>query len=1172
MNGRLMAGSVVLAVAFAGMGQESPAAPAPGPITLEAEAARLNPDRAEVVEQESFPSKRGVSLKKSVASNVGSPDSVPDLVFQAKTAQAGRYWIRTHAATDARGTEAMRQAAGKQASLRLMISVDGSRPTARVVFVPWSPPGSCTQATGKFDFNGREQEIRVWLPEGVRLDTLQIAPYVPPQVPDAAAKYQPAVVPPKTRPRIWVNEESLPQVRANLDKGENAPLWARLRERAAKPFEFRVAPGTEVGYSAALEQAAVSKAFVHLMASDAARGREAVTLIRDYLAAVQFDNLLDITREIGRAIYSASLVYDWCYDAMAPEERESIRKDLMRLADDMEIGWPPFRQTIANGHGNEAQVNRDLLCMAIAIYDEDPAPYRYCAYRILEELVPMRRFEYQSPRHNQGVSYGPYRFGWDLHSAWIFRRMAGKRVFDDNIGDVYKFWLYMRLPIGQMLRDGDGFSDGHQVNLGLTPLLAYAYTGDPILKGDFLRQNGLANDPMMILLLNDPNLAAEESLAALPQTLDFGPILGGMVARTGWNLGANLADVVVEMKGGGYHFGNHQHADAGSFQIYYRGLQAVDLGQYKFYGTPYDNNFCKRSVSHSMMLVVDPAEKFVGTTSNDGGARNVRSCPVTPDQVKSDPLFANGKKVSASFGPVPERPFFSYFSVDLKSAYSEKIQEFVRTFCFLNLGSEETPAALIVLDNITSAGPDLKKYWQVNALNLPEQTADGVILRNSALGLAGKVDVRMLRPKPAEREVQILSGEATHNVFGQAFTPPAPTKPEGSGHRVLFSPKAAQAGDVFLTVMPMSDDKAPALPVVVEESPTTFALTLAGRVVVLSKSGKLLDEPFQVRVPAGRNHQLLLAGLAPGAWSVRTRNGKVRFNARVEPGRNTAFFVVPGGDWEARPEAIPGAPEFRAAADFVPAPAPPLANRVFLDGRLIATPPIRDAGACRLLPATAIFRALGIKAGETEGALRVKAGDRTGLFQAGADDFTLNGCRLKMPGPAVRDKGEWFLPDSVVGALAGRDLAWDAASTCVEMTPTRIPRQEEVLWIEANKGSDPQGLRAMLADLPGRQEYWAAEGRDVRFDVLLTRPVKIGGIGIQWHQGATRQAKFALETSSDGTAWKRVFEGASSGKSAGLETYSFEAHEARYVRFHGFGNAANQWNSIVHFRLLPAER
>ncbi|MCE5237478.1 discoidin domain-containing protein [bacterium] len=1141
------------------------------PLTLEAEAAQISTDRAEVVGQDTFPSKHGVSLKEGVVSNVGLPDSAPDLVFTVKAPQAGRYWIRTHAATDAKGTAAMKAASGKSASLRLMISVDGSRPTKRVVFVPWSPPGSCTQATGKFDLNGQEQEIRVWLPEGMRLDALQIAAYTPPAVPAAAAAYQPTIVPPQSRPRLWVNEASLAQVRANLDQGENAPVWARVREQATKPFAFSVAPNAEVGYNATLEQAAVAKAFVHLMAGDRERGLEAVALMRTYLAAVQFDNLLDITREIGRAIYSGALVYDWCYDVMAPADRESIRKDLMRLADDMEIGWPPFRQSIINGHGNEAQVNRDLLSMAIAIYDEDPLPYRYCAYRILEELVPMRRFEYQSPRHNQGVSYGPYRFGWDLHAAWLLRRMTGRPVFDGNIGDVYKFWLYMRLPIGQMLRDGDGFSDGQQVNLGLTPLLAYAYTADPIIKGDFQRQGGTAGDPIPYLLLNDPNLVAQKSLDDLPLTLDFGPVLGSMVARTGWNLGANTADAVVEMKGGGYHFGNHQHSDAGSFQIYYRGLQAVDLGQYHFYGTPYDTNFCKRSVAHSMLLVVDPDEKFPGTTANDGGTRFNRGCPSTPQDATSNPALAHGSKISASFGPVPQRPFFSYFAVDLKSAYSEKIKEYVRTFCFLNLNNEQTPAALIVLDNVTAAKPEFRKVWQLNALNPPEQTADGVVLRNSALGLAGKVDVHMLLPTPDERELQILKGEEANSVFGQQFTAPYPSKPEGHGCRVMFSPKREQASDAFLAVMPMSDEEAPRLPVALAESPTTFTLALADRVVVLSKSGRLLDGPFQVHVPTGKQQQLLLTGLAPGDWSIESPDHKIRFNARVAPGQNTAFAIVPGGDLMVRPQALPGAPEFHVPPGCMPRLAPPLANRVFLDGRPLPAPPTRTAGTCLLVPATAILKALGLEAVEADGGLRARAGNRTALFRAAADEVALNGHTFKMPAPAVHEQKEWFVPDSVLGMVAGLDVVRDDAANSVQLTRSRPGPQSDVLWIEANKNSDLQALRAMLADIPGRREYWAAEGRDVRLDLTLARPVKIRGVGIQWHQGAIRQAKFALETSTDGVTWRKVFDGASSGKSADLETYTVDPHEVQYVRLRGYGNTTNEWNSIVHLRVITAE-
>ena len=289
------------------------------------------------------------------------------------------------------------------------------------------------------------------------------------------------------------------------------------------------------------------------MTGEETPGREAVALTRGYLAAVEFGNLLDITREIGRAIYSAALVYDWCYPLMTSDDRESIRGDLMRLADDMEIGWPPFKQIIVNGHGNEAQVNRDLLCMAIAIYDEDPVPYRYCAYRILEELAPMRRFEYQSPRHNQGVSYGPYRFAWDMHAAWLFYRMSGKRVFDDNISEVCKFWLYMRLPNGETFRDGDGFSDGRPASLGATALLSYAYSNDPVLKrrlraagrpalrpdpGAAAERPGPEGGGEFRFIAADPGFRTDHRFHGCPDRLEHGP---GRVRRGRGNEGRGLS-------------------------------------------------------------------------------------------------------------------------------------------------------------------------------------------------------------------------------------------------------------------------------------------------------------------------------------------------------------------------------------------------------------------------------------------------------------------------------------------------------------------------------------------------------------------------------------------------------------------------------------------------------
>ena len=889
-----------------------------GSVTIQAEDATLNAARAEIAKGSSLQGGKGVALKEGLESNVGTPSAEPDLVFSVKPAETGRYVIRTHAGTNTKGAEMMRKATSKHQSLRLMIAVGDARPTKRVVFTPWSKPESCRQTLGKFTLSAEGQPVRVWLPEGVILDSIQFVRYSPPKVPDAVRTYKPAVVPPPSRPRIWVNKESLPKVRENLTKGENAPIWKQVRQRAAKPFAFKVEPGTEIGYNAKLERAVAEKAFVYLMTGDERLGKEAVTLTRDYLAAVEFGNLLDITREIGRAIYAGARVYDWCYDLMSPADRESIRKNFMRLADDMEIGWPPFRQAIVNGHGNEAQVNRDLLAMAIAIYDEDPVPYKYCAYRILEELVPMRRFEYQSPRHNQGVSYGPYRFGWDMHAAWLFRRMTGKPVFDENIADVYKFWLYMRLPTGETLRDGDGFSDGRSVRLGATPLLCYAYSNEPIIKWDFQRQGGLPSDPLLVLLLNDPDLKAADGLHSLPLTMDFGPVLGSMVARTGWNMGKNRSDVIVEMKGGGYHFGNHQHSDAGSFQIYYHGLQAVDLGQYRFYGTPYDSNFCKRSVSHSMMLVVDPDEKFRSNVSNDGGTRFVRSCPRTPKQAMENPLFANGTILSADFGPSPVRPFYSFFSVDLTSAYSKKIKRFVRSFCFLNLDDEKTPAALIIADNVVAADPKFKKYWQVNTLTPPKTTEDGVILHNSVSGRTGTVDVRMLRPEPGKRTVEILSGKDANSVFGHVFTPPKPDRPEANGHRVMFSPSEPRKKDEFLTVMLMSDGKAEKPRVSLTEQGDAFVVTVGDRTVVLSRSGAAIEKPVEVEVGGAGKGQLILTGPAPGAWNIQGQDSSVRLNVDIAPKKNTAFFVLPAGSYTIAQGRIAGAPRHDAPTHFVP--------------------------------------------------------------------------------------------------------------------------------------------------------------------------------------------------------------------------------------------------------------
>lgn len=869
---------------------------------LPAEGAQIDSARVEIIPDERLKTGKGCALKAGVETKADdlSLTSDPDLSWEITAPEAGLYVLVSQAVTDDYGADLMKKARSKYQSLFMKIQIDDGRPTRRVVYVPWNRPD---QVSGKFRLSGKTQQIKIWLPRGVRLGHLGLTTYKDIVVPEAAQNYQPSVIPPKGHPRLWLNAQSLPLIQERVKQGENKAVWDALVKEAKVPFSIEFTADKEVNEQPKLEAAAEIKAFYSLMTGDTEIGKEAVNLIDRYLSVVEFGNLLDITREIGRAIYTSSLVYDWCYDLMDTPQKQRIRENLMRLARNMECGWPPFKGLITTGHTAEGQINRDLLALSIALWGDDSEPYRYTSYRILEELVPMRKFEYQSPRFNQGVGYGGFRFAWELHAAWLFQRMTDKPVFDENIKDVRYYWQYMRVPDGQMLRDGDGGSSIEPSKLyywsaPTNTFLNYSYSGDPIIKGEFLRQNGekwISQNPVLFLLLNDPNLKAESSQDSLPLTKDFGKILGSMVARTGWTSGLDSNDVVAEIKGGGYIFGNHQHSDAGAIQVYYRGFQFGDIGSYGFYGIPYDFNFNKRSVAHSMMLVRDPEESFAPGESNDGGTRFNQRAPKSVKEVTTDPYFRNGEVISTSVGPEAVRPVFSYFDVDLASAYTAKVSSYRRRFCFVNLQNDAVPAAIVLLDDITSAAPDFQKFWQINAYKDPEIGSGKITLHNERGGQVGKTHIRMLIPAESERKLTVMNGDKVNDVFGQQYEPSSAFQ----GARIMISPKKAKQSDRFLTVFQMAADKSEELPVSLSESAVSYTVLIGNHAVILPKGEGMIVGEFSIALPSGEKpYQVAVAGLSVGQWRIQGKNKKTIREESVAEGKNSIFFEATGGEYQ----------------------------------------------------------------------------------------------------------------------------------------------------------------------------------------------------------------------------------------------------------------------------------
>lgn len=860
----------------------------------------INEKTSEILDKQHSKKMKLLRLKDSSADRVDKAgDDHPDVIFWIKSPSEGEYVLKTTVVR-----ENVEGFIGNPPTLFAKIQVDSQRPTKRIVS---DARDYYQHDLGKFHLSGAKQQLKIWLPKGVCLESVDVKKYVPPTVPVEAGNYTPRITPPENHPRLWVTQLTLPLIKKRLERVENAEAWHKVEKAARHIFQF-IPPKHEILHYPELEESVQAKAFYYLVSNDRVIGHEAVRLVIDYLSVLEFGNIKfgDITRNIGSAIYTASLVYDWCYDLISDRERQILYSHLIRLAEEMEIGWPPFKASIINGHGNEAQVNRDLLAMSIAVYDENPVPYRYTSYLILEQLVPMRKFEYQSPRHNQGVDYGAYRLGWEMHAAWLFYRMTGVRVFDNNITGLSKYWLYMRLPDGEMLRDGDMFSVSKNGNPYYwehpeTMLLLYSYANDPVIKAEFHRQGGIPENPVLFLLLNDPDLRENPDINSLPLTIDFGPVLGSMIARTGWDMGMNSNDVIAEIKGGGYHFGNHQHSDAGAIQFYYKGLQVCDLGLYIYYGSSYDFNFNKRSIAHSMMLVKDPDEEILfNATFNDGGTRFNQRFPITPQETKSDPWFYNGKVLSADFGPSKQKPFYSFFKVDLTGAYSAKISRYTRSFCFLNLDRDDIPAVIILADDMVTAKSGYKKEWQINTLTKPVYLDSCIILQNSRNGRTGKTHVQMLQPHPTERQTQILSSADFGKLYGSQFMISSKI-PEANGYHMIISPTDENRHNRFLTVFQMTKEDARPLPVKYYEKEMKYVIYMADYVVCMSSVAKLNQDSFSLSIPGNDESKVLLTDMNPGVWTVSSSDKKVEFSTKVSTSRNTIFFKAYPGEYKIYP-------------------------------------------------------------------------------------------------------------------------------------------------------------------------------------------------------------------------------------------------------------------------------
>lgn len=716
---------------------------------------------------------------------------------------------------------------------------------------------------------------------------------------------KPEEIPPSEHPRLLVKKEDLPKIRENLNHPQNMKAY----ERVLKLSES-TASASQTTYNSNLLEIMQSKAFLYMVNGDETNGREAVNMTMKYVRKITIATTAanhDTMRLCGNFVFATSCVYDWCYDLFTPEQRAeyiSLCEDLITL--NFEGGYPVIEKPTTKGgsyHRDENPLFKDLLAFGIAVYDENPFPYENALGVLYANYIPWRNLTYPSGWNPQGVStYGTFRSSWEVFCAYMLDVIGQNPFTDDQQYVPYKS-VYMRRPDGAYITDADETRkvfDNTFVknNHGLYFIIGNMYK-DPVMKWYYYHDKASTSytdvgvtgiTAPMYLLMNDVDVDIENR-ANLPLTRYFGSPVGAMVARTSWDEGADSSAAIAVMKPFENYFASHQHREVGNFQLYYKGMLALDSGSYQApsytkedgtvvpaseWGTAHYTGYLSSPIAHNCLIVYDPDNP---SEIADGGQRMTAlgSTLGTISEFESG-SHKTGEIVGYDFGPDKNVPEYSYIEGDLKYGYrDDRVKEYTRSYMFLNLFDDEIPAALIVYDRMESVDEKFTKSWLLHSQEEPIIIDNTITINRTELHNNGRLINTVLLPTNAN--IQKVGGEGMEywNGVQNLEIYRQPTGDESGTWRVEVSPATNNALDYFLNVMQVSDyNNAPTpLDVTYQEQGKFIGIFIADRAVFMKKDYGTVSDDFTITCDGDGETSYIITNLSEGNWSVKDMGGNL---------------------------------------------------------------------------------------------------------------------------------------------------------------------------------------------------------------------------------------------------------------------------------------------------------
>ena len=729
---------------------------------------------------------------------------------------------------------------------------------------------------------------------------------------------KPPVNPTRGRhPRVLFTDADLPGIRAALTDPRNAVAVELFRKAVAHPTDGDFKTAEQHGdkfYNFNQDVLIDLQALALNYASNGDRlsGLRAIYALKNALKTMDFRDIGgDQCRQFGFVAFTAACVYDWCYDLLTDRDKKQIVAGVEHkvLAGEndrgakMEVGFPPSGQGAISGHGTELQFLRDYLAFAIAIYDEYPLWWEYIGGRFYAEYVPVRNEFYRAGMYPQGTSlYIQIRFAADLYSALLCRAATGSIPYDEaDMKRVLRTAYSYELPGGCAFASGDDHTgDAPLVNLGQLALLSSYLFNDATVRAQleyheksYSDFNGYftscASSSLYLICSSSGLKPAPDRHADMPLVLYNGGWLGQLIARNGW--GEKQAAVLAKI--GCRSTANHEHNDAGQFQIFYRTMLAGDTGSYDKYGDPHHYWYHQATVAHNSLLIYDPALADTDRGYYSGGQTHKWECHDFAVW-QNDREHKTGTVTGLAAGYADEKktkPTYGYIAGDITPAYDETtVSEVTRRFLTVfDTGNTDVPMILFVFDRITANDPSFKKTFLLHTLTEP------VIDGNTVTEIGGEGKL-VLQSVFGGDLIEKIGGTGKNYVVNGEQLAPCKGGDDGFWGRVEISPDPGRATDDLLNVLFVTDaGKTPAWKAAPIETDVAAGAVIGDVAALFVRNADRRAEPFSVPLAGEGEYTVYLAGVAAGNWSV-TLDGVAVASATAAEDGGLLVFRAPAGD------------------------------------------------------------------------------------------------------------------------------------------------------------------------------------------------------------------------------------------------------------------------------------